>query len=127
MHHSDHLKDWIEFKRSFTQAQEDALWQYCMDHSMLQPNGYWGIQFYVRDVDDLWRRVYARYSGDYHRYEVEEKAARQRLVLSTTKSLAMSRLCEHIDAHGTWWEKLVRIAYTKLQRYLRARANVFIP
>lgn len=62
------MKDWIEFKRTFTKKQEDAIWQYFIDHSQVQDNSYLGILFYVRDVDDFWRRVHARYTGDFQRY-----------------------------------------------------------
>lgn len=69
--------DWITLKKTFTQAQEDALWQYFIDHSKIQPNGYLGILFYVKDVDDFWRRLFYRYSGEYTRYDIEEKTRNQ--------------------------------------------------
>lgn len=67
------MADWITFKRSFSKEQEDGIWQYIIDHSKVQPNGYLGIQFYVKDLDDFWRRVYARARGDFARYDKLEK------------------------------------------------------
>ena len=67
------MKDWIEFKRTFTQKQEDALWQYFIDHSKVQDNSYLGIMFYVKDVNDFWRRVHARHTGAFQRYNKFQK------------------------------------------------------
>ena len=69
--------DWITLKKTFTKEQEEALWQYFIDHSMIQPNGYLGIQFYVKNVDDFWKRLYFRYSKEYIRYDIEEKERHQ--------------------------------------------------
>ncbi len=69
------MNDWTDFKKSFTSEQESALWQYFIDHSRIQPNGYVGILFYVKDMDDFWQRLYARYTGDFARYDVIKKEA----------------------------------------------------
>lgn len=64
---------WVDFKRTFTQEQEDALWQYLMDHSRVEVNGYYGVQLYFRDKDDFWNRVHSRATGEFIRYDVEKK------------------------------------------------------
>lgn len=69
--------DWTTLKKTFTKEQEEALWQYFIDHSKIQPNGYFGILFYVKNLDDFWKRLFYRYSGEYIRYDVEEKQRHQ--------------------------------------------------
>lgn len=66
-------EDWTDFKKTFTQRQEESLWQYFIDHSIIRSNGYYGIQFYIRDIDDFWKRLYARYTGQFSRYDKLEK------------------------------------------------------
>jgi len=114
------MKDWIEFKKSFTQEQEDALWQYFIDHSRIQPNGYWWIMFYVRDIDDFWRRVYARYTGAIKRYDVKDKEDKQNTVFSK----GMIRKITYIRNHGTPYQKLVGWAYRYSRNYLEKMGNV---
>jgi len=106
---------WYEFKRTFTQKQEDALWQYFMDHSKLQPNGYWGIMFYIQDVDDFWRRVHARYMGDFARYDVLEKEKMR----NTRMGKAMNRRVKWIEKHGSWKQKLMVYLYRTSREYLQ--------
>lgn len=57
---------------------KEAIWQYFLDHSQLQKNGYWGIMFYTKGERDFWQRVQARYLGEFKRYDAEEKNAKQR-------------------------------------------------
>lgn len=103
--------DWITLKKTFTQAQEDALWQYFIDHSQIQPNGYLGIQFYIKNVDDFWRRLYYRYSGEYIRYDIEEKERHQdeqlARFLKAKKKIEDSRV-----------NRLLFIIYKKLHKHL---------
>lgn len=67
------MKEWIDFKKSFTREQEDALWQYFIDHSQVAKTGYIHVQFFVKDLDDFWKRLYARFTGDFARYDKLEK------------------------------------------------------
>lgn len=121
------MSEWVEFKKSFTQKQEDALWQYFIDHSRVQPTGYLGVLFYVKDVDDFWRRVYARANGDFMRYHKEDKEHRQLKYEHLMQELRafrhrgnhISRRCTHIDEHGTLWERFM------LRLYRRTRDNLF--
>ena len=66
-------KDWIKVKKSFTEEQREALWQYFIDHSQIQKNGYYGIQFYIKNEDDFWKRYTARYNLEFSRYSKLEK------------------------------------------------------
>lgn len=104
------MKDWIDFKKSFTQQQEDALWQYFIDHSILETSTFFRISFGVRDVDDFWKRVYARYTGEFSRYNKLEKAQKQQ---QTAHNFEIARNRKHaeitnrIDASGSLWERLI--------------------
>lgn len=106
-----------------------ALWQYCIDHSKLQPNGYYGILFYVKDYSDLERRIKGRIAG-FSRYNISEKE---------TSSAALKAKWEKIEsfyhACRKWEKKVLRIkaeikqgrnitkkialyCYIKLKKYL---------
>lgn len=53
---------------------KQAIWQYMLDHSRIQPNGYYGILIYCKDKDDFWRRIKARQEG-FKRYDEKDKEA----------------------------------------------------
>jgi hypothetical protein len=65
--------DASQFKNSLTKEQRRAIWQYCIDHSQIQPNGYHGVMFYCRDEEDFWERITARWTGDFIRDNIELK------------------------------------------------------
>lgn len=106
------MKEWIEFKRTFTQAQEDALWQYFIDHSVVQDNGYLGIMFYVRDVNDFWRRVHARHTGDFQRYSKLQKQFTQNKKESEMSKIRQLKRTKSVTKRIAYW------LYTKLYDYL---------
>ena len=118
--------EWMDFKKSFTQAQEDALWQYFIDHSQVQGNGYLGVMFYVRDVNDFWKRVHARANGDFHRYEKIDKEtvqlSRDKIMRELRhcrwRSKQISDVCFTIDEHGSVVDKVVLGLYRWTRRYL---------
>ena len=103
--------DWITLKKTFTKAQEDALWQYFIDHSRIQPNGYFGVQFYVKNVDDFWRRLFFRYSGEYIRYDIEEKERNQE------SQVARFLKAKH-RIQDSWLNRILFVVYKKLHRRL---------
>ncbi len=72
--------NWIYFKNTFNTDQKGAIWQYFIDHSVIQPNGYYGIMFYIKDLDDFWKRVYDRYTGDFKRYDISEKKSKMKKI-----------------------------------------------
>jgi len=49
-----------------------GVWQYIIDHKLIQPNGYIKITLFVRDKNDFFRRVSARENGEFKRYDVEK-------------------------------------------------------
>lgn len=116
------MNDWTELKKSFTQEQENAIWQYFIDHSKLQPNGFLGIMFYVRDVDDFWKRIWFRYTGEYARYDKLEKADRQEKVgwaMAKKDARKKAEVIKKIDLGRNWWKKLILFIYRK------SRDNLF--
>ena len=103
--------DWNTLKKTFTKAQEDALWQYFIDHSKIQPNGYFGILFYVKNVDDFWRRLFYRSSGEYIRYDIEEKERYQ------SQQIARYLKAKH-KIKDSKVNRLLFIVYKKLHKHL---------
>lgn len=102
--------DWVEMKNMFTQEQEDAIWQYFIDHSQLQKNGYWGIQFYVLDMNDFWRRLYARYSKQYARYNKLEKESQQQnnaYFISKRRGQKNDKIVNEIRIGNNYWKKFL--------------------
>ncbi len=113
-----------EFRKSFTKKQDDAIWQYLMDHSEIQKNGYWKIYFYIRDRSDFWRRVWARYNKDFERYDLMEKERVQiskQLKLEKRALKTQSEEISRIETSGTFKEKLLlsiyRFTYRKIFKY----------
>lgn len=118
------MPKWIEFKKTFTQKQEDALWQYFIDHSQVQRNGYYMILFFVRGVDDFWKRVSSRANGDYKRYSIQEKEFRLE-----RKMNSWARLRFKISANGNWLDKFLSWLNQKIYWHLYEKygKNEFYP
>ncbi len=115
------MKDWIDFKKSFTQKQEDALWQYFIDHSQIQSNGFYGIMFYIRDIDDFWKRLFARYNGDYARYDKLEKQHRNEMLfvhITHKKADRNGKISSKIDEGNNLYKKMILWIYRKSRDYL---------
>lgn len=114
--------DWTTFKKTFTKKQEDAIWQYFIDHSRAQKNAMWIISFTIRDIDDFWRRVYARYNGDFKRYDKLEKQdamAWTSLAISNKRGERMNRKIQYIDRKGSLMDKAILWLYRKTRDYLK--------
>lgn len=111
----------IEFKETFTREQQEALWQYFIDHSQIQKNGFYGIQFYIRDENDFYKRLLARYNGDFLRYTKLEK---QHIVDSQTCVVAMSiarrndKISRKIENGSNYINKFLLFLNRKIRRYL---------
>lgn len=115
------MSDWQNFKKSFTQKQEDAIWQYFIDHSKLELNGFWYIRFHVRDMDDFWKRLHARYTEAFRRYDKLEKAHQnEMLAVYMFKKSAdkMGRKCEAIDKSKDYPAKIILWLYRKSREYV---------
>lgn len=109
------------FKHLFTQEQRDSLWQYFIDHSKIQRNGYYGIIFYIQDEDDFYKRLYARYSGNYQRYDKLEKMfTRDNSTLNVVKNIARknTQRINQIKNSRNYWLKALLFIQKKLKAYI---------
>jgi len=112
---------WI--KNSLSEDVRKALWQYFIDHSKIQRNGYMGILFYIQDEDDFWRRVEYRYTGDFVRYdaaEIEAEAERKSYEIIMFREMARrnSDICKAIDSGENVWKRVILWLYRKSRKYL---------
>ena len=79
------------------QKEKDAIWQYLIDHTSVQANGYMGVQLYYRDRKDFERRVEARKKGEVERYDAIKKEIRAQRKQNTNITLS-KLLSRHGDA-----------------------------
>ncbi len=107
-------------------ALKRAVWQYLLDHSKVQPNGYLGFLFYVRDEKDLWRRIKYRQITGFQRYSPDEKIMRQESARKVwdyyrwnkrRAELFHTRTLEILDT-GSTIEKLKWKLYKRLKKSL---------
>lgn len=113
----------IKFENQITESGRDAIWQYMLDHSKLQKNGYWGIMFYVKDEEDLWRRVSSRYYGDFQRYDKLEKESKMNKFWDELRILRKmsdrhSKIAKEIDRGNNIVRKIILFTYRKTRIYL---------
>ena len=111
----------ILFKETFTRKQQDALWQYFIDHSTIQKNGYYLILFYIRDENDFYKRLYARFTGNYQRYDKLEKQNennKQYVFLQKKNADRKGRIVKEIDDGHNYYKKLILFIYRKTRGYL---------
>ena len=126
---SDSFDEWVDFKKTFTQKQEDAIWQYFIDHARVLRNGYFRIIFHVKDVDDFWQRLYTRYAGEFMRqkYEKLERASSKAsfsLKIMNDRANMFGHICEHIDKQGTIVQKLLLWLYRRTRdRLLKVKTG----
>lgn len=101
-------EEWYHFKKTFTQEQEDVLWQYFIDHSKIQPNGYLGIMFYIKDIDDFWRRLFARKNG-FARYEKVDKGIKIKKFQDLGADIGNGRRFQSIHAklEDRWYTRYI--------------------
>ena len=101
------------------------IWQYIIDHSQIQSNGYYGVQLYFRDKEDFWKRVEDRKNG-FKRYTEEQKeliSLRKQKIYRKYHQLRDSKeqyelQLEKIKHHGTFIEKMLLKIYFKINKYL---------
>lgn len=101
-----------------------SIWQYCIDHSKIQPNGYLGIMFYCKDQEDFWRRVRARQAG-FQRYDIEDKEAGQIQIAELYSNYRWHQnhdklRSERIEVikNGNLMQKTAWYIYRKIKKYL---------
>lgn len=103
----------------------EAIWQYLIDHSQIQSNGYYGIQLYFLGQADFWRRVQSRMDG-FSRYKIKDKERRaesKQFDFLTFKFYEKNakrngEIANRIDKSGTLKEKLMIWLYRKTKKYL---------
>jgi len=103
-----------------------AVWQFLIDHSKIQTNGYLGFLFYVRDEKDFWRRVKYRQLTGFQRYDPELKKKNQvsaRKVhdyyrWSQRRAEVINKRTQEIIDHGSLLEKFKWRLYKRLKKSL---------
>jgi len=77
-----------------------ALWQWLIDHANVsQKSASYFINLNISSEDEMWKRVYYRYTGQYERYNREEKEARRKF----------STFMHIKTEHDTWVEKFSKV------------------
>lgn len=113
----------VKFKNSFTEEQREAIWQYVIDHTKKPDDtGFFVSRLCFRDQDDMWKRIHARYIGDFSRYnklERQEQANKTALSLMKKNADFFSKVTEQITNNGTFAQKLVLWIYRKTRNYLK--------
>jgi hypothetical protein len=102
-----------------------AIWQYMIDHTRMQPNGYYGVQLYFKDQADFWRRVMDRMNG-FKRYEEEQKelvALRKQHIIKKYHVLRDARehrqlKIEKIKNQGSLIQRILLEIYFRISQYL---------
>lgn len=102
-----------------------AIFQYVIDHSKVQRNGYIGVCFYFKNKNDFWRRVTARKEDNFSRYNQEEKMARavrqQNIYGSLLKLHENHRVALRGKGWSGWWKKILAKLY---HRYVQHGRNL---
>ncbi len=104
---------------------KNAIWQYMIDHSQIQDNGYYGVQLYFKDRDDFFKRITARGMG-FKRYEEEQKEfislkkqnIYQTYLVSRKKSERMDKRIKEIQNGRNILDKFLWFVQRKCKRYL---------
>ena len=121
-----YMKPHQEFRKSFTAKQEEAIWQYFMDHANVENNGYFRVMFHVKNTDDFFRRLYARYNGDFKRYNIFEKeyeADKKAFARYIKRSSNFGQFERQIKDGWNIKNKIILYLYTKTKHYLFSRIN----
>lgn len=121
------MNDWTEFKKSFTQEQEDAIWQWMIDHSKINKFGFFIINLSVKNVNDMWKRIFARYNGDFKRYEILEKQEKQQSVNLLITQKRMKHIADvsfSIDNGKNYYRKFLLWIHRKTRKLLFNPDNI---
>jgi hypothetical protein len=113
--------NWAKFRDSFTQEQQDALWQYFLDHARLQKNGYFLIFFYIKNIDDFFRRLHFRYNKEYIRYDRAEREKEQAtgdFFHMKNHSDNVSEKTQQIEQGKNIYKKFLLFVNKKIRKYL---------
>lgn len=104
----------------------DAIWQYFIDHSRLEPSGFVRINFGVEDEEDFWRRVQARKDGEFFRNDVEKmenereefRKIYQTFLIGQKISKRNAKRIEQIKSSGSLWERLLLRVYWLIKKQI---------
>lgn len=106
-------------KNGHKKNEDDAIWQYFMDHAYPKGVGYI-ITFPIKDRWQWRDRIYARMNGVWRNEErtLEEKMQRQMTEYKNTKYYLdnMNRTSSHILTKGSLYEKIVLWVYQKARK-----------
>lgn len=114
------------------QELKRAVWQFLIDHSTTMADGAFRITFYVKNYDHLWKRVKARQTGAFKRYDLEEKEA---VALSREKIYQAHWVAQKINAqrskrlqeakNGHLVDRLIAWLYGRTRDYLFGKINTY--
>lgn len=86
-----------------------------MDHSRIQPNGYYGIMFYIKNMDDFWKRLYSRSTWEFTRSDVQVKKENMEKQLASIKNkIDIGKKIKK----GNWIDRLLFRLRKKIGLYL---------
>ena len=92
-----------------------------IDHSVIQPNGYYGIQLYFRNREDFWKRIRARTMG-FKRYNEEDKnitiLRKKHIIRKFNRFVNIKRKFERVRFKGTFLQRFLLRVYFKIENYL---------
>jgi outer membrane cobalamin receptor len=110
------------------QEYKNVVWQYILDHALVQKDGYMRILFYIKDKKDFDKRVMYRLRG-FKRYDEEDfkEASNRRLEevnkwkntynYHLAKTIKINKRIEEIKV-GKLRDKLLFWFYKKIKNYL---------
>lgn len=108
---------------------KQAIWQYLLDHSIVQQDGYMRVKFYIKDRNDLERRLRYRLDG-FERYKEEdidkERKANIEMIIklkTASKYSAMynrkkDKVVKDIKESNNIYKKLILYIHRKTRHYL---------
>lgn len=109
---------------------KQALYQFLIDHSRLQPDGYFRVLFYFKTPDELYKRIEARALGQFKRYDIEQKERSSEAVAKDFARLKwhdrrnefMNQRIKEIES-GNFWDRLLLFFYRKIRNKLFGKIN----
>lgn len=112
--------------KNLDQEVRNAIWQYFLDHSKRQRNGYYGFLFYVKDENDFWDRVEYRYTGGFIRNKMSDEEfekSRNNNIFSELyyfKRIAKkhNEVVQKIKLENNFYKKIILFFYRKSRNYL---------
>lgn len=117
------MKDFHELYKRMDKDVRSALWQWLIDHSSVSDKtGTYNIHVRLEDEDDMWSRIYYRYTGQYERYnklerEINKRFTTYNVTQKITNDLAQ-KICK-IDEGNDLKLKLILWIYRKTRDIIK--------